>query len=325
MPSVDKTGAAPFSSSNIGWLAYVPGDVKAEDRRLVWVDRAGKEQPFPLPARPYIDISLSPEGHRLAASIDEGNRADIWLFDIPRAVLARLSFAATNSASVWTPDGKKIGFYSNRKGQWNLYWIASDGSGVEEQLTASEFPQIPWSWSPDGQLLAYSESHPITGTDIWVLSLKENRKARPFLRTSFNEDVPIFSPDGRWLAYQSNESGRNEIYVQPYPGPGGKLMISSEGGAKPLWASDGKELFYRNGDKMMAARISYRPEFGAAKPVVLFDKHYKEDPTGRQYDITTEGRQFVMMEENDQVAAATRLNIVVNWFEELKKKVPTGK
>ena len=249
MPSVEKTGAAQFSFSNAGWLVYAPGNLHVEERQLVWVDRSGTELPFPLPPRPYTDINLSPDGHRLAVSIDEGYKADVWLYDISRAALTRLSFAATNNASVWTPDGKKITVYSNRDGQWNLYWIAADGSGVEERLTSSEFPQIPWSWSPDGQLLAYSESHPTTGIDIWVLSLRDNRKAQPFLRTPFNEDAPVFSPDGRWLAYQSNESGRDEVYVQPYPGPGGKWMISSEGGSKLLWASDGRELFYRNGER----------------------------------------------------------------------------
>ncbi|MBK5294107.1 MAG: serine/threonine-protein kinase [Acidobacteriia bacterium] len=322
MPSVDKTGAAQFGFSNAGWLVYAPGNLHAEERQLVWVDRSGAEQAFPLPPRPYTDIKLSPDGHRLALSIDEGNKADIWLYEVSRAVLTRQSFAATNSASTWTPDGKKIAYYSDRDGQWNLYWSAADGSGVEERLTSSESPQIPWSWSPDGQLLAYSESHPTTGIDISVLSLRDGRKAQPFLRTPFNEDAPVFSPDGRWLAYQSNESGRNEVYVQPYPGPGGKWMISSEGGVKPLWASDGRELFYRNGDKMMVVKVATRPEFRAAKPEMLFEGDYKDDPTGPQYDVTPTGRRFVMMKESDLVAAATKLNVVLNWFEEVKRKVP---
>ncbi len=182
------------------------------------------------------------------------------------------------------------------------------------------------SWSPDGQLLAFVEVNPTTGYDIWVLRLSD-RKAQPFLRTPFNESVPRFSPDGRWLAYISNESGRYEIYVQPYPGPGGKWQISTEGGTEPIWNPNGRELFYRSGDKMMAVDIATQPSFTAGKPRVLFEGRYELSPaTTPNYDVSPDGQRFLMLKPAEaSEAAPTQINVVLNWFEELKRRVPTGK
>ena len=158
-----------------------------------------------------------------------------------------------------------------------MFWKPADGSGTEERLTTSQYPQVAQSWSPDGKVLAFHEVHPTTGRDIWLLPLEGDRKPRPFLQTSFNERVPMFSPDGRWLAwlaYVSDESGREEVYVQPFPGPGGKWQISTEGGSEPVWARNGRELFYRNGQKMIAVEITARPTFAAARPRLLFEAPY---------------------------------------------------
>ncbi len=194
-------------------------------------------------------------------------------------------------------------------------------------MTTSEYTQCSESWSPDGQLLAYTEVNPTTGYDIWVLRLGD-RKAQPFLRTPFNEGAPQFSPDGRWLAYISDESGRFEIYVQPYPGPGGKWQISTEGGTEPVWNRNGRELFYRSGDKMMAVDITTQPSFSAGKPRMLFEGPVPADPVRRSanYDVSPDGQRFLMLKPVEQAQAApTQINVVLNWFEELKQKVPTGK
>jgi Tol biopolymer transport system component len=182
------------------------------------------------------------------------------------------------------------------------------------------------SWSPDGQLLAFTEVNPNTGYDIWVLRMGD-RKAQPFIRTPFNESVPRFSPDGRWLAYVSNESGRNEIYVQPYPGPGGKWQISTEGGTEPVWNPNGLELFYRNGDKMMAVDIATQPSFAAGKDRMLFEGPYEPAPiTNPNYDVSPDGQRFLMLKPTEQAGAApTQIIVVQNWLEELKQKVPVGK
>ena len=157
-----------------------------------------------------------------------------------------------------------------------------------------------------------------------MLSLEGERKAQPLIRTSFNEGAATLSPDGHWLAYVSNESGRNEVYVQPFPGPGGKVPISTEGGEQPRWARNGKELFYRNGDRMMAVVIQTQPTFSAAKPDMLFEGNYWKWSTAPNYDITPDGQRFVMIKESQPVAAITHVSVVLNWFEELKQRVPTN-
>jgi serine/threonine-protein kinase len=190
------------------------------------------------------------------------------------------------------------------------------------------------SWSPDGQLLAYFEVNPATQRDIWLLRMGDPspgsgqvRKAQPFLRTQFDEAVPQFSPDGRWLAYISNETGRHEIYVQAYPGPGGKWQISTEGGTEPAWNRNGRELFYRSGDKMMAVDIATQPAFAAGKPRMLFQGPYAPAPyPTTNYDVSSDGQRFLMIKPSEQEQAApTQINVVLNWFEELKQKVPTEK
>ena len=319
-------GAAQYSLSATGTLVYVTGAAHVDQRTLVWVDRTGKDKPLGAPTRAYVFPRLSPDGRQLGASITE-QETHIWLFDLSRETLTRFTFDGTvNLNGLWTPDGKHIAFQTNRDGPTNLYWQRADGSGGLERLTNSEFVQFPQSWSPDGQLLAYVEINPSTGYDIWVLRLKD-RQAQPFLQTPFTESVPRFSPDGRWLAYISNESGRYEVYVQPYPGPGGKWQISTDGGTEPVWNPSGRELFYREGSKLMAVDISTQSGFTAGKPRVLFEGQYVPSPaTASNYDVSHDGQRFLMLKPSEgSEVAPTQINVVLNWFEELKQKVPTGK
>jgi eukaryotic-like serine/threonine-protein kinase len=321
------TGAAQYSFSATGSLVYVTGSVQEDQRRLVWVNRNGAEQPVAAPARAYMFPRLSPDARRVAVAIAE-QEVHVWLYDLSRETLTRFTFEGDrNLNSVWTPDGTRIAFNSNKEGPpQSVFWQLADGSGGLERLTTSEYPNVPMSWSPDGQLLAFMENSPTTGYDIWVLRLTD-RKAQPFLRTPFNESVPRFSPDGRWLAYISNESGRYEVYVQPYPGPDGKWQISTEGGTEPAWNSNGRELFYRSGDKMMAVDIATQPSFTAGKPRVLFKGQYVPTPaTSPNYDVSRDGQRFLMLKPNEQEASApTQINVVLNWFEELKRRVPPAK
>jgi eukaryotic-like serine/threonine-protein kinase len=319
------SGAAQYSFSATGSLVYVSGSVQSAQSRLVWVNRKGAEQPIAAPARAYLNPLVSPDGRRLAVGITE-LESQIWLYDLSRETLTRLTFEGNvNNRPVWTPDGKRIAFESNKEGPGNIFWQLADGSGRLERLTTSEYNNFPMSWSPDGQLLAFLEVTPTTGYDIWVLRLGD-RKAQPFLRTPFNESVPRFSPDGRWLAYISDESGRWEIYVQPYPGPGGKWQISTEGGTEPVWNRNGRELFYRSGDKMMAVDIAAQPSFIAGKTRVLFEGRYEPTPgTTPNYDVSPDGQRFLMLKSGEAgEAAPTQVNVVLNWFEELKRRVPTG-
>jgi eukaryotic-like serine/threonine-protein kinase len=319
-------GAAQYSISSTGSLVYVPGNVQSRQSRLVWVDRNGAEQPLAAPANAYLGPQLSPDGRRVAVGITE-SESQIWLYDLYRETLTRFTFEGnTNNRPVWTPDGKRIAFQSNREGPQNLFWQLADGSGGVERLNTGEFSQTPHSWSPDGQLLAFIEITPTTGLDIWVLR-RSDRKAQPFLRTQFNEGAARFSPDGRWLAYISDESGRFEIYVQPYPGPGGKWQISTEGGREPVWSPNGRALFYRCGNKMMAVDIATQPGFTVGRPRMLFEGQYQPAPGSfPNYDVAPDGQRFLMLKPVEQAQAApTQINVVLNWFEELKQKVPTGK
>jgi serine/threonine protein kinase/Tol biopolymer transport system component len=319
-------GHAQYSFSATGSLVYVPGDVQATQLRLVWVSRSGAEQALAAPANSYLNPRVSPDGRRVAIGITS-QESQVWQYDLSREALTRFTFEGTvNGYPAWTPDGKRIAFISNKEGPLNVFWQLADGSGGLERLTTSDDLQTPNSWSPDGKLLAFNEITPGKGIDIWVLRLGD-RKAQPFLQKPFNESAPRFSPDGRWLAYVSDESGRYEIYVQPYPGPGGKWQISTEGGTEPVWNPNGRELFYRSGDKLMAVDISTQSGFAAGKPRMLFEGKYQPTPvTFPNYDVSPDGQRFLMLKPAEQEQAApTQINVVLNWFEELKQKVPTGK
>jgi eukaryotic-like serine/threonine-protein kinase len=318
------TGAAQYSFSATGSLVYVSGGAQSAQSRLVWVSRNGAEQSLAVPARTYVFPRLSPDGRRVAVAIAEQG-TQIWLYDLSRETLTRFTFEGNlNYATLWTPDGKRIAFESNKEGPLNIFWQLADGSGGLERLTTSEHINAPMSWSPDAQLLAFIEVTPTTGLDIWVLRMSD-RKAQPFLRTPFNEGTARFSPDGRWLVYMSDESGRYEVYVQPYPGPGGKWQISTEGGTEPMWNSNGRELFYRSGDKVMAADIDTQVGFAAGKPRMLFEGQYGTAPVPiPNYDVSPDGQSFLMLKPSEQAQAPTQINVVLNWFEELKRRVPTG-
>ena len=320
------SGASQYSISATGSLVYVPGGVESAQSKLVWVSRNGGEQPVAAPAHTYLTPRVSPDGRRVAVTIT-AQESQTWLYDLSRETMTRFTFEGNyNLIPVWTPDGKRIVFESNKDGPPNLYWQLADSSGGTERLTNSEYINAPFSLSPDGQLLAFIELNSTTGFDIWVLRLSD-RKAQPFLRTRFNETAPRFSPDGRLLAYISDESGRFEIYVQPYPGPGGKWQISTGGGMEPIWNRNGRELFYRDGDKMMAVDIATQPSFAAGKPRTLFEGRYVPPPVPiANYDVSPDGQRFLMLKPNESAEAApTRINVVLNWFEELKQKVPAGK
>jgi Tol biopolymer transport system component len=320
------SGAVQYSFSATGSLVYVPGAIYSAQSRLVWVSRNGTGQPLAAPLRAYQFPRISPDGRRLAVGIS-GQDSQTWLYDFTRDTLTPFTFEGTvNQNANWTPDGKRIAFQSNREGSLNHFWQLADGSGGLERLTTGDYTQAANSWSPDGQWLAFVEVNPVTGYDIWVLRLGD-RNAQPFIQTPGNESAPRFSPDGHWLAYISDDSGTREVYVQPFPGPGGKYQISTEGGTEPVWNPKGRELFYRSGDKMMVVDVTTQPTFSVGKPKVLFQGSYEATPATFPYDdVSPDGQRFLMLQAADQEQLApTQINVVLNWFEELKQKVSTGK
>ena len=315
------TGKTAFAASENGVLAYRAG-ASGLQRSLVWVSRNGTEQALAAPVRGYDLPRLSPDGSRVAVEIEN----NVWLYDIARGTSTRLTFEGSlNQSPSWTPDGKRVTFFSNKEGPLNTFWQLADGSGGLERLTTGAYTEVPGSWSPDGQLLAFHEATPTTSRDIWVLRLSDH-KAQPFLRTPFTEGGPRFSPNGRWLAYMSNESGRFETYVQPYPGPGGKWQVSTDGGTEPVWNHDGRELFYRSGNKMLAVEVTTQPNFSAGQPHVLFERQYVAVPplqAGAEYDVSPDGQRFLMVKQTEQAGAP--INVMLNWPEDMKRRAPAGK
>jgi dipeptidyl aminopeptidase/acylaminoacyl peptidase len=239
-----NTGAAQFSVSSSGSLVYVPGTMFPDAlRSLVWVDRSGQVEPIAAPPRAYAGPRLSPDGQRIAVST-LGTDSNVWIYDLTRGTLTRLTTEGGGGGNAWTPDGQRVAFATAATGHENLFWKPVDGSGPSERLTSSEFMQLPAAWSPDGHELVFVQlfgGGDGTRMDTWVLSMGD-RRARPLMLTPSHR--PARSPDGRWLAYASEESGRYDVYVQPYPGPGPRTQISTEGGSQPAWSADGRELFY---------------------------------------------------------------------------------
>jgi Tol biopolymer transport system component/predicted Ser/Thr protein kinase len=313
-------GTAWASFSRLGGLVYAKADKQAEQRRLVWVDRRGATEPLPLPGKRYHHPALSPDGGRIAVGIEP----DIWVHDLTRGTLNRLTLEHKNYWPIWTHDGKRVAYSSSRDRPMNLFWINADGSGGEERLTKGEQNYSAASFSPDGKWLAYYEYpfDPRGRYDIWLLPLDGEGEPRRFFEAPFNEVAPMFSPDGGWLAYVSNESGRQEVYVQSFPGPGRKWPISNEGGREPLWARNGTELFYRVGDKMLAVDVTTSPSFSAGKPKVLFEGRYRRG--GRAaYDIAPDGQRFLMVTEPQP--PPMQLHVVLEWFEDLKSRTRSAK
>jgi len=316
------SSSTDYSLSSNGTLVYVPGSSRTAPVHLEWVTRDGAESPLPAAPHVYVLPKISPDGKRIAIGITEKD-TQLYIYDIARDTLNRFTFQGSNNlVPLWTPDGRRIAYISNSSGPRNIFWQLADGSGGFERLNTSPNLSIPGSWSPDGKVLAYAIIAPQTGYDIWTLTPSDH-KTQIFLQTKANESAPQFSPDGHWLAYASEESGRFEIYVVPYPGPGGKWQISSDGGREPLWNRNGRELFFRNGNKMMAAPIDTQHGFSAGTPKMLFQGQYVTLANSTpNYDVTADGQKFLMLKSTVQ---PTQINVVVNWFEELKQKVPVGK
>lgn len=316
-----ETGEARFTFSRDGTLAYIPGSIAEARRKLVLVSQTGTSQVLTQSEGAYEDLSLSPDGRRVALTV-EGPTWNIWIYEIPRGTLTRFTFENDNRDPFWTPDGKRVVYTSFRNGKYGLYWKAADGSGGEEQLISDTNWLCASSFSSDGKELAYIEQSPETGIDIWILPLDGERKPRSFLRTRFKEWFPEFSPDGHWLAYESDESGRFEIYLQQYPGPGRKVQISNEGGSRPVWSHDGRTLFYVKGDKLMRVPIETKTGFAAGMTQQEFEGNYYT--SGHYFDVMPDGKQFVFIKEMEQARAATQINLVLNWFDEFKQQMREG-
>jgi serine/threonine-protein kinase len=335
---VSVMGSAQYTFSQNGTFAYL--SALSRKRKLVWVDRQGVVQPLGAPSKAYQSVRVSPDGTRLAVTIAPKlqDEADIWILDKARLTLHQLTFSGDNRAGFWTPDGKRV-IYTHISG-WE--WLQSsvvpmsilaDGSGEPDLLAeGSQFAEKPelrfWGsrcLSPDGRYL-------LGGTDnIWILPMEPNASLKPFvIRDNSQQRHPAFSPDGQWVVYDSVETGRGEIYVCPFPGPGRIIPISPEGGYEPIWSRDGTELFYLRGTGMMAVTVEVvttgrERELKPGTPKELFKGQFfnagVESVAGLSYDVDTDGR-FIMIQDYEE-SPTTEIHVVLNWFEELKRLVPT--
>jgi Tol biopolymer transport system component len=316
-----NTVQARFGVSASGVLAYQTG-TGGGGSSLTWFDRQGKALGAAAEPALYGSVALSPDGTRMAVSRadSQGGNVDIWLVEFARAASTRFTFdPARDSAPVWSPDGTRIVFRSERSGAGDLYQKTASGAGSDEVLLKSPEAKTPDDWSRDGRFLLYTAADPKTKLDLWVLPLEGDHKPVPYLKTEFNEAQGQFSPDGHFVAYRSDESGRVEIYVQPFPlksGGGGKWMVSRGGGTQPRWRRDGKELFYIANDLMvmMAVDVSTSPTFKAGIPQALFERAVIPVAVTFLWDVSADGKRFLLDTFGAETAAASApITVVLNW------------
>jgi Tol biopolymer transport system component len=311
----DLGGIALYDVAADGTLVYATRDTTAAQSELLWVDRNGAVAPISSIRREYSAPELSPDGKRLLVNAGTVRQGDLWVYELERDSWTRLTTDGHSTDGVYSPDGKQIIFSSNRTGPFSLYSIPSDGSAPPKQLTNVKQRQLTaTSWSADGSLVAIDEQNPDTNYDIALLQLTDPGHLDPWLATPFAEGAAVFSPDGRWIAFDSNETGQDEVYVRAYRGSTGKWLVSSGGGTRARWRGDGRELFYRNGNKVMAVDIGLLSEPRIGKPHELFSGDFLVD-----YDVTADGRRFVMI-RRPQATPITHINVVTGLFENLKSR-----
>ncbi len=303
-----------FAVSRSGSLVYVPADPGAEENRLVLVDREGREEALPAESGRYgWGPSVSPDGKRLAVGNRTRGSTDVWVHELDQRRRIRLTSDGANIFPVWTADGTRVIFAAFPAGSssFDLYWTAADGAGEAEPLLVREHGQFPSSQSHDGSFLVFREQNPQTRADIYILQLDGDRDVSPWMTTPANEWGARVSPDSRFLAYVSDETGRSEVYVRPLSG-GGALPISTDGGRWPRWSPSGSELFYRRGATMMGVSIQMDPTPSVSTPKALFSGPYET-----WYDVMPSGERFVMLAR--ERVDLTEVNVVVNWSAELDR------
>jgi serine/threonine-protein kinase len=334
------TGSAQFAVSASGTLVYVPGRSSGAGIPVHWIDREGKTTPLRATPANWFDLHFSPDGRRLAMAIIDG-LSDVWVYDLARETLARLTKDPVNAAApVWTPDGRRIVFASARAdtSTFNLYWQRADATGDAQRLTESTNQQYPGSWHPSGRFLAFYEQNPTTSWDLMILPMDGDdvsgwKPGKPFvfLNSPDAEQGPQFSPDGRWLAYSSFETGRSEQYVRPFPGPGGKTQISSGGGAFANWSRTKHEIFYGTPDKhiMFAAYSVDGDALRVEKPRLWSEERYVTDRPWRPFDLHPDGERFAIGPDvRGQArggATPDKVVFILNFFDELRRIAATGK
>jgi Tol biopolymer transport system component len=331
-------GGAQFSFSETGNLAYVAGRAGPQNVSIDWMDRGGKLTPLRETPDNYLNPKFSPDGKRLALDISDGTRRDIWVYEWEHDNMKRLTLGGEiNEYPVWTPDGQRIVYTTEEKDgaykRYTLWWIRADGAGMAQRLAESKSQQYTPSWHPDGKVLAFRQNNADTGWDIMTLSIEGDEKSgwkpgepKPFINGAFDERSPAFSPDGRWLAYMSNELGSYDLYVRAFPGPGGKWQIST-GVSYPKWSRNGMELFYGSagGKLMMVTYTASGDIFRFDKPQLWSPSPFTERAGNNDsFDIHPDGKRVAVLKASgiDQPPAYNKVSFILNFFDELRHKLP---
>ena len=323
-------GCAVFvAASDDGSLAYVAGGSGGSNRAIAWMTRDGQRELLLDKPLTYLNQRVSPDGRRVAVQIaSTDTEDDVWLYDISTRVLSRLTSGGGRHLNpVWTPDGRRIIYAHGSVSEEarSLYWMAADGTGEEERLTTTPRNQTPFDVSPDGRTLIFSQIKEDGRTALWTMSLVGDRTPRVYLQTAFDVTSGRFSPDGRWVAYQSNETGPSEVYVRPFPGPGGKWQVSTGGGVSPVWSPTGKELYFLRTGLMMAVDVQSGTTFGLGVPRQLFAYMAPRGPfIFSEHSMAPDGRRFLLLMSADPETAPEVL-VAVNWIDELKRRTSAAR
>jgi Tol biopolymer transport system component len=306
-------GSADYALSSTGTLIYLTGGVQT-DYRLVSVDMSGKIDPMGAQVRGFEDLSVSPDGKRIATTLDENGGADIWIYNRERDALTRLTQTGNSGDPLWSPDGSRI-IYTDPQ---SLYSVPADAGSPPESMNTGEWAE-PDTFTPDGSEFLYSTFSPLTGdTATWLLPMKGGAQRRQMFAGVPDVFDARFSPDGHWVAYASAQSGRSQVYVQAYPGPGERVQVSTDGGGQPLWAPNGSELYFRTPTKFMAAEVKTKPTLSIGKPRLLFEGDF--ELSHHDYGLLPDGRHFIMIQPVGKTPPA-ELHVVVNWADELKARL----
>jgi eukaryotic-like serine/threonine-protein kinase len=310
-----SNGDATFAASNNGTLVFQPGSFAAFQRNLVWLDRTGKSTNVTEGVKPYSSPFISPDGKRIALTL-QGSSFDVWVYDLERDAFTKASFGGDDYEPFWSPDGKMLAYTSTKSGSMQAYVKHGVVQGDETMVTnGTEFRNL-FGWAPDGRELIVSHDNKETGADIYAVAVEGDHKLRPLVVAPFDQSEASVSPDGKWLAYVSDESGQPEVFVQAMNDPNSRAQISSETGHVPRWARSGNELFFRAKDGLMSVKFPPGTALNPGKPVKLFE----DKRTWSGYDVAADGR-FVVAVEADDKGAGSQLNVILHWFEELGQEL----
>jgi Tol biopolymer transport system component len=309
-----RYGEAHYAIASNGTVVYLPEHPETARRELVSWTEGESFTSLSFEPRFYRNMKVDAVGRRLALTVLDGSRSDVWIAAIEQGTLSRLTFEGFNIEPVWSPDGQWVSFASNREGPYNIYRKKADGSGPAERLLRSERHQYPQSWTRDGRKVLFTEHHPETGFDLWLLDLMEKERnedpLQPLLVTTADEFGACLSPDGRWLSYASNESGRWEVYVQPFPSEGGKWQVSAEGGHGPLWSADGRHILYEDGDRIFHVPFQPGTETPMGTARVLLERD--DLVTVRSHPLDDRLMMVKELEEHDPLQ---EVHVILDWFD----------